>query len=37
VHGLIERLPNTHRYRPTEEGLRTAVFYTRMCAREGAC
>jgi hypothetical protein len=33
LHGLIERLPNTHRYRITEQGLRTAMFYTRVYNR----
>ena len=26
VHGLITRIPHTHRYRPTEHGLHTAMF-----------
>jgi hypothetical protein len=29
LHGLIERIPHTHRYRPTPLGWRTAWFYTR--------
>ena len=29
LHGLIERIPATHRYRVTSPGLRTAMFYTR--------
>jgi hypothetical protein len=33
LHGLIARLPHTHRYRLTEEGLRTALFFTRTHAR----
>ena len=33
LHGLIERVPKTHRYRLTDEGLRTALFYTRVYAR----
>jgi len=33
LHGLIERLPKTHRYRLTEHGLRTALFYTRVYSR----
>jgi hypothetical protein len=33
LHGLIERIPLTHRYRPTEEGLRIALFFTRTHAR----
>jgi hypothetical protein len=28
LHGLIERIPHTHRYRPTDLGFRTAVFLT---------
>lgn len=27
LHGLIERIPHTHRYRPTDLGFRTAVFF----------
>lgn len=30
LHGLIKRLPKIHRYRLTERGLRTAMFYTRV-------
>jgi hypothetical protein len=33
LHGLIARLPGTHRYRLTPQGLRTALFYTRVYAR----
>ena len=33
LHGLIERLPGSHRYRLTDEGLRTALFYTRVYSR----
>jgi hypothetical protein len=33
LHGLIERIPRTHRYRVTDLGLRTAVFFTRAYAR----
>lgn len=29
-HGLIERLPRTHRYRVTDFGLHTAMFLTRV-------
>ena len=29
LHGLIARLPGTHRYRVTEPGLRVALFFTR--------
>jgi hypothetical protein len=30
LHGLIERIPRTHRYRVTETGLRHALFLTRV-------
>ena len=33
LHGLIERIPKTHRYRLTSFGLRVAVFCTRAYAR----
>jgi hypothetical protein len=33
LHGLIERIANTHRYRITAKGLRTALFYTRLYNR----
>ena len=33
LHGLIERLAGTHRYRLTESGLRVALFFTRTYAR----
>ncbi len=33
LHGLIARVPHTHRYRVTAEGLRTALFFTRVYAR----
>jgi hypothetical protein len=33
LHGLIERIPKTHRYRITPTGLRIAVFYTRLYSR----
>jgi hypothetical protein len=33
LHGLIERLPGTHRYRVTGPGLRLALFFTRVHAR----
>ena len=33
LHGLIQRLPKTHRYRLSDEGLRIALFYTRAYAR----
>ena len=29
AHGLIERIPHTHRYRTTDNGLRHALFLTR--------
>jgi hypothetical protein len=30
LHGLIERLPHTNTYRLTPEGLRVAIFYTKL-------
>lgn len=33
LHGLIERIPKTHRYRITQHGLRTAMFYSRVYNR----
>ena len=33
LHGLIERVTGTHRYRVTETGLRVALFFTRTYAR----
>jgi len=33
LHGIIERIPHTHRYRLTDLGLRTALFFTRAYAR----
>jgi hypothetical protein len=33
LHGLIERIPKTHRYRITTKGLRTAIFYTKLYNR----
>ncbi len=30
LHGLIERIPHTNTYRPTPEGIRAAVFYTKV-------
>ncbi len=33
LHGMIERIPKTHRYRLTNFGLRTAMFSTRAWAR----
>ena len=29
LHGMIQRIPQTHRYRVTEIGLRAALFFTR--------
>jgi hypothetical protein len=29
LHGLIERIPKTHRYQLTDDGLRAAIFFTR--------
>ena len=33
LHGLIERLPGTHRYTITDHGLRIAIFLTRVHTR----
>lgn len=33
LHRMIERIPRTHRYRPTPQGFRTALFFTRVYAR----
>lgn len=33
LHGLIERTPQTHRYRVTPKGMRTAMFLTRSYQR----
>lgn len=33
LHGLIERIPRTHRYRVTDPGFRVALFFTRSYAR----
>jgi hypothetical protein len=33
LHGLIERFPNSFRYRVTEFGFRTALFFTRLYNR----
>jgi hypothetical protein len=33
LHGLIERLPQTHRYRVSATGTRAALFYARLYAR----
>src|SRR2546426_1584894 len=33
LHGLIERVPDTHRYRITPDGARIAMFYARLYTR----
>lgn len=33
LHGLIERIPRTHRFRVTPDGLRIAIFFSRTWAR----
>lgn len=33
LHGLIERIPKSHRYTVTELGLRTALFFSRVYTR----
>jgi hypothetical protein len=30
LHGIIERVPHTHTYRVTPEGIRVACFYTKL-------
>jgi hypothetical protein len=36
LHGLIERVPRSHRYRLTRRGIITALFFTRSYARSSA-
>ncbi|MGH8563631.1 MAG: hypothetical protein ACREXW_05895 [Gammaproteobacteria bacterium] len=33
LHGLIERIPRSHRYEPTALGLRVALFFSRTYTR----
>jgi predicted MarR family transcription regulator len=33
LHGLIQRRPGTHRYTVTTDGLRVALFYTKVYLR----
>ena len=33
LHGIIERIPRSYRYRLTTGGLRIALFFSRTCAR----
>jgi predicted MarR family transcription regulator len=33
LHGLIERLPHTSTYVPTHDGIRVALFYTKVHER----
>lgn len=33
LHGLIEKIPGTNTYRTTPEGIRAAVFYTKLHGR----
>jgi hypothetical protein len=33
LHGIIERIPHSHRYQLTAEGLRIALFFSRTYAR----
>jgi predicted MarR family transcription regulator len=33
LHGMIERIPKTHRYQVTPFGMRAALFFTRVHAR----
>ena len=33
LHGLVERIHHTNTYRTTDEGIRAAVFYTKLRSR----
>lgn len=33
LHGIIERIPHTHRYQLTPDGLRIALFFSRTYSR----
>ena len=33
LHGLIERIPHSHRYRVTQKGMKISVFYTKVYSR----
>jgi hypothetical protein len=33
LHGIIERIPHSHRYQLTADGLRIALFFSRTYAR----
>ena len=33
LHGMIERIPHSHRYQLTPEGLRVALFFSRTYTR----
>jgi hypothetical protein len=33
LHGMIKRIPRSHRYRVTDAGFRTALFFIRLCNR----
>lgn len=33
LHGLVEKIPNSHCYRVTQEGLRVALFFTKVHSR----
>jgi hypothetical protein len=33
LHGMIQRIPKTHRYRVTDFGRRAALYFTRVHAR----
>jgi hypothetical protein len=33
LHGIIERIPHSHRYQLTSEGIRVALFFSRTYAR----
>ncbi len=33
LHGLIEKIPYTHRYQVTDEGMKISMFFTKVHAR----
>ena len=33
LHGLIERIPHSHRYQVTDKGIKVSLFYTKVYGR----
>jgi len=33
LHGIIEKIPHTHRYQITQQGMRICLFFTKVYAR----